>query len=865
MKWIASLMAMLVAALSVAQTFQTSLNVDNPGTARQREFSKIVSYPGGYYVLGEIGGDLLIQRYNAAGALQAETQWDNPQSDKDILDDAKMDTAGNLYVLSSSLSNLGSTTWLTKFNAALAVQYERRLNSRTKGQLSVTPGGFGLVVAQDSANTAKFWVYAFAANGNQIWSASRDGAARCVLLDLNNRFWIGGNDPVNQPTLWSYAAITGIPFNTHTVLQSNIAACGFYELALDPNGTVYASGVGEGPLPRCLVFARFTSVFSYFVPNPAIETRPTGMAVDATSVFVATSGDSDGIYRLNKSLFGGPNAVSSVAAPVGEGYSKIVIEPTTDRVYGLTNLNVRQFTKALVQTSFQNLGASMSLLDMRPAPGGGGVLVAGNVEPTSPSISARVQRVNQNGSLGVGNTVGVSGEADHAFGASFVDPTGEAFGAGLQGDGVDALAKSFVHRVNRNGQLVWRAELANFEPRGVTSDGTNVFVVGSTPTLAGTLFTVKRLNRTTGAVIWSKDLTISGGGAGIGRSVATLNGDVVACGDVGTSGAVFRLLAATGDTVWNASRAISTFRQVVTFVSPESIVVARGNGATFFAAGTETDAGTLGQMPKMVASSNRVLMLANDGTNGVALVFDPEGALEASQASAVSDQTIYGDLGPGESFAWCFRVPNGMRLVRKNGADVATANISEIPTALVYGENDQIITYSQVNWVDPEGGNTSRISVRRYAPNLSLLQEQFITPPGPGLDSYAYNMLPGLQGQNWLFSTLERRGQGLVALYTRWRQEIAPVAVANAYTVTKGQTLTVAAAGVLINDSDFNGQALTAQLITNVNAGTLNLNANGGFTFVAPATAQVVTFTYRAVDSTGRTSNTVPVTITVVN
>jgi hypothetical protein len=43
------------------------------------------------------------------------------------------------------------------------------------------------------------------------------------------------------------------------------------------------------------------------------------------------------------------------------------------------------------------------------------------------------------------------------------------------------------------------------------------------------------------------------------------------------------------------------------------------------------------------------------------------------------------------------------------------------------------------------------------------------------------------------------------------------------------------------------------------------LNANGGFTFVAPATAQVVTFTYRAVDNTGRSSAPTTVTITVNN
>lgn len=866
MKWIVSLAALLVATLALGQTFQTSLNVDNPNTAVQREFTKIVSYTGGYYAVGRVGSDILIQRYNAAGALQAETKWDNPQGDNDLVSDAKMDTAGNLYVVTEAVSNVGFTLWLTKFNAALAVQYERRIDRRFGARLSVTPGGFGLMIARDSADQTKFWIYAYGSNGNLIWSASQTGTARCTLIDLNNRFWIGGNDASNRPTLWVYAAVTGVPINTFTRLQANTSGCGHYALAVDSNGTVYAAGIGEGPVSRCLLLTRFTNAISYFVPTPAIVTEPNQIAIDASSLFLSTEGDSDGIYRVNKSLWGDNSAVTSIAAPAGEGYLGVVIEPSADRVYGMTNTHVRQFSKALVATSFQNLGASMKLVEMVRAPGGGGVLVGGQAVPLTPSVNARVQRVNQNGSLGATNTVGVSGEAIHTFRGAFVDPTGEAFGTGMQTDFVDALAKSFVHRVNRDGQLVWRTELPNFEPRAVTSDGTNVFVVGSTPTMSNSLFTVKRLNRATGAVIWSRDLTISGGGSGVGRSVAILNGEVVAAGSVGFTGVVFRLLASTGDTLWSTTKSMTAFNQVVTFDSAQVAVVSFEDGYyRFYTNGNETVHSLFGN-PKISGRGNRLLATTVAGGTAILRLEDAVGNSITSRAAVTPFTFATGTLG-ANGFAWSFRnSSNQVRLERwVSDENTSVGTISEQPAAIVFGANDQVMTYASANWVDPEGGNTSRIAVRRYSSGIVLLQEQFINPPGPGLDAYDFTMLPGLQGQNWLFSSLERRGQGLVALYTRWRQEIAPVGVIDAYSVTKGQTLTVNAPGVLTNDSDANGQPLTAQIVTNPQAGTLTLNANGGFTFVAPATAQVVTFTYRAVDNTGRTSSPTTVTITVNN
>ena len=95
----------------------------------------------------------------------------------------------------------------------------------------------------------------------------------------------------------------------------------------------------------------------------------------------------------------------------------------------------------------------------------------------------------------------------------------------------------------------------------------------------------------------------------------------------------------------------------------------------------------------------------------------------------------------------------------------------------------------------------------------------------------------------------------------------SPVVVADSYNATEDTTLTIAAPGVLANDSDGEGDTFTAAVVTGLspaNAGTLTLNANGSFSYV-PATNffGVATFTYRATDSVGAASSAATVTLNV--
>jgi VCBS repeat-containing protein len=92
----------------------------------------------------------------------------------------------------------------------------------------------------------------------------------------------------------------------------------------------------------------------------------------------------------------------------------------------------------------------------------------------------------------------------------------------------------------------------------------------------------------------------------------------------------------------------------------------------------------------------------------------------------------------------------------------------------------------------------------------------------------------------------------------------APAAVNDTYTATEETTLNIAVAGVLANDTDPDGNALTAALITAPSHGTLTLNANGSFTYTPALNYEGPdNFTYRANDGKAD-SSAATVTISVV-
>jgi VCBS repeat-containing protein len=91
----------------------------------------------------------------------------------------------------------------------------------------------------------------------------------------------------------------------------------------------------------------------------------------------------------------------------------------------------------------------------------------------------------------------------------------------------------------------------------------------------------------------------------------------------------------------------------------------------------------------------------------------------------------------------------------------------------------------------------------------------------------------------------------------------APAAADDAYDTTEDTALTVATPGVLGNDSDPDGNQLSAVLGSGPSHGTLTLNANGSFSYTPAADYDGTdSFTYQASDGTLK-SNPAKVTITI--
>ncbi|MBV6459840.1 MAG: hypothetical protein HONBIEJF_02994 [Fimbriimonadaceae bacterium] len=153
------------------------------------------------------------------------------------------------------------------------------------------------------------------------------------------------------------------------------------------------------------------------------------------------------------------------------------------------------------------------------------------------------------------------------------------------------------------------------------------------------------------------------------------------------------------------------------------------------------------------------------------------------------------------------------------------------------------------------------------------------TPVANGACALIWSMNPALtpnQVETILFNSCKDLGNAGNDDYWGWGRidvgkaiesmgPLPPTANNDAYNANEGQTLNIAAPGVLGNDTDPNGQTLTAVLDTNVTNGSLTLNANGSFSYTPnPGFFGVDTFKYKAKDTDNMLSAAATVTITVV-
>ncbi len=177
---------------------------------------------------------------------------------------------------------------------------------------------------------------------------------------------------------------------------------------------------------------------------------------------------------------------------------------------------------------------------------------------------------------------------------------------------------------------------------------------------------------------------------------------------------------------------------------------------------------------------------------------------------------------------------------------VSTPEDTAIAITLVATDVDgQPLTYAIVT--QPAHGTVSLIgNVATYTPSLNY----------HGTDSFTFKANDGIADSNVATVSI-----------TVSAVNDAPVAVDDAYMVEESGELTINAPGVLKNDTDVDGDSLTAILVDDVTNGTLTLNANGSFVYTPTAYFNGTdSFTYKASDGTLQSDlAVVTITVTPVN
>ena len=210
--------------------------------------------------------------------------------------------------------------------------------------------------------------------------------------------------------------------------------------------------------------------------------------------------------------------------------------------------------------------------------------------------------------------------------------------------------------------------------------------------------------------------------------------------------------------------------------------------------------------------------------------------------------------------------PGGLGAVISASADLGAVTVTRRHTVQSLGGGQESV--ARTYQIEPSQNNSglSATLILSYADaELGGLSESQLV---------VYKSTDG--GQSWTERGADSRDVSAntvtlngVASFSRWTlgpettgANEPPVAVADTFQATEGQTLTVPVPGVLDNDSDPDGDTLSAALVAGVSNGSLTLDADGSFAYT-PNTGFTGSDTFRYEASDGPTADTAAVTLSV--
>ena len=193
------------------------------------------------------------------------------------------------------------------------------------------------------------------------------------------------------------------------------------------------------------------------------------------------------------------------------------------------------------------------------------------------------------------------------------------------------------------------------------------------------------------------------------------------------------------------------------------------------------------------------------------------------------------------------------------------------------GSEDNILSFTlsdfSTAFSDADGNSLASVRILSLPANGTLRLSGSAVTAGEDITAANLGSLTFTPSSNWNGSTGFdwNASDGTVMAGASRRVNITvssvndpPVSVADSYTLSEGGTLSVTSAnGVLSNDSDTDGNSLSAVKVSDPLHGTLSLNSNGAFTYSHNGSETTGdSFTYKANDGT-TDGNTVTVTLTI--
>src|SRR5581483_2260848 len=266
-------------------------------------------------------------------------------------------------------------------------------------------------------------------------------------------------------------------------------------------------------------------------------------------------------------------------------------------------------------------------------------------------------------------------------------------------------------------------------------------------------------------------------------------------------------------------------------------------------------------IPSYAISGNRLIATAT-----ITKAVDPETAIELVIPNwAFASTDIQVKLNGVLADPNAYRIFN-QRIKVKVGTSISTMDVSYPLTSGPTANNDaySVITGNTLNVLAPGvlGNDTNS--------GGGILTAVLATQPSHGSvnlnsnGSFTYTPAVGFVG-NDVFSYYASNGSsqsGVASVTITVQPTWAPVAQNDTYGVSQATTLNISAPGVLGNDTG-GGSGSTAILVAQPSNGTVNLQADGSFTYAPQASfAGIDTFTYQQ-NVGGTLSNVATVSITV--